>query len=649
MKNKLILVLVFFLFLKSYAENIVYEIGPNTEDVIVFTASRTHNNEATSSTKLLEDFAKKLEHEILKLRVIIAITDNDTPDLPETVGIKKHQNTQKIISMIAQSKSSVVFILSDGPSYKVILTPGAANKTSPPWMIEDLHFALKKQNIPFNLKYNNIILYRLGIINDDILAEYLEKDIPAIKLSSNADIRPSLLSLISIYSNGISSQWDKHYNIKEIFGLKIISEKNLVILILVITLSTLFYIFLFSFLSGKRREKNISDLLLLWKVPILFFIINMFALYLGEYVSLFLFYLKFGFKESINFLPIIAIIIKFLFAALISSSFIYINRYLKLPNNAFIYGYLASIVCFFNIFIFSGVNLSLAIMLLEIYVLSFISYHFEKLYSQLIFFILNIILFAYYFYDILFIKDNIINVLFYSNNGLAAIFILPYSLMFVKFFMQLKKEHPNIKHLSKIITSIPLFFLILSIAVVLIYPSFLKVSDKTEFVTYNIEDGKKYISILSSIKTDQKNLDADKELPELSSITADDFLSIQAVSKNYLERVISEINIKPLIKAAIIKVIMTRDDGFPVYEANMEFKKLNEGKSAEFVSGLDLTEPFSIKFSGEKNSVLKVKVLAWFYDNPLISNFTLSNENVKNKKLIFHVIKEFNLLPDTEI
>jgi len=169
LKNKLILVLVFFLFLKSYAENIVYEIGPNTEDVIVFTASRTHNNEATSSTKLLEDFAKKLEHEILKLRVIIIITDNDTPDLPETVGIKKHQNTQKIISMIAQSKSSVVFILSDGPSDKVILTPGAANKTSPPWMIEDIHFALKKQNIPFNLKYNNIILYRLGIINDDIL------------------------------------------------------------------------------------------------------------------------------------------------------------------------------------------------------------------------------------------------------------------------------------------------------------------------------------------------------------------------------------------------------------------------------------------------------------------------------------------------
>lgn len=649
MKNKLILILVFFLFFEAYTENTVYEIGPKSEDVIVFTASRAHNNEPTFSTKLLENFAKDLEREALKMRVIIAITDNDVPDLPESVDVKEHQNTQKIISTMAQSKSSVVFILSDGASDKVVLTPGAANNTSPPWMLKSLHFAFQKQNIPFTFKYNNIILYRIGIINDEILAEYIKKNIPAIKLSSNADIRPSLRALIVEYSNGISSQWDKHYNIKKIFGFRIISEKTLVVLILVITLSALFYIFLFSFLFGQRREKNIRDLLLLWKVPIFFFIINIFALYLGEYVTLFLFNFKFGFEESINLLPIIAVIIKFLFAALVSSSFIYINRYLKLPNNAFIYGYLASIVCFLNIFIFSGVNLSLAIMLLEIYILSFISYHFQKSYSQFIFFVLNIILFAYYFYDILFIKDNIISVLFYSDNSLTAMFILPYSLMFIRFFMQLKQEWPNIKSMSRIITSTSAFFLILSVAAVLIYPPFLKVSDKTEFVTYNIENDKKYISILSSIKKEYRNSDVDKDLPELSAITADDFLRVQAVSKNYLERVIGEMNIKPLIKAAVIKVIISREDGFPIYEANMEFKKMDEGKSAEFVSPLNLNEVFSIKFSGERDSALKVKVLAWFYDNPLIPDFKISNENLKNKKLIFHVIKEFDLLPDAEI
>nr|WP_255803739.1 hypothetical protein [Treponema denticola] len=107
-------------------------------------------------------------------------------------------------------------------------------------------------------------------------------------------------------------------------------------------------------------------------------------------------------------------------------------------------------------------------------------------------------------------------------------------------------------------------------------------------------------------------------------------------------------NINPLIKAAVIQVIISRSDGFPVYEANMDFKKSNEGKNAEFISPINLTEPFSIKFSGEKNAVLHVKILAWFYDNPLNPDFEFLDDNVKNKKIIFHVIKEFDLLPKAE-
>ena len=137
----------------------------------------------------------------------------------------------------------------------------------------------RSQNIPVGFKYNNIILYRLGIISDNMLAEYLKEDIPAIKISYGADIRPVLLSLINTYTQGISSELDKHYNIKNFFGLRIISEKTLVLLVIGVTLLGLFYIFIFSFLFDKRREKNIRDLLLLWRVPVFFFIISLFALY----------------------------------------------------------------------------------------------------------------------------------------------------------------------------------------------------------------------------------------------------------------------------------------------------------------------------------------------------------------------------------
>ena len=481
-----------------------------------------------------------------------------------------------------------------------------------------------------------------------MLAEYLKEDIPAIRISYGADIRPVLLSLINIYTQGIPSEWDKHYNIRNFFGLRIISEKILVILIIVVALLGLFYIFIFSFLFDRRREKNIRDLLLLWRVPVFFFIINLFALYMGEYLTTLLFSIKFGFQDSIKFLPVTAILLKLLFSIIMVSLFAYVSRYLKLPNNIFIYGYLASIVCFLNIFIFSRVNLSLAMIVLEIYVLSFFSYHFQRIYTQILFLILNILLLVYYFWNVLFIKDNLIDVLFYANNTLAAMFILPYILMFIRLFMQLKEERVGIKYIHlKIIWAVTLLTCIF-IVLILIYPSFLQPKNKKEFILYNIENGNKYISVISDIKNESEKIDEDKEFYRLSNIKEDDFIKVQAGTQNYLERIIGEININPLIKAAVIQVIISRSDGFPVYEANMDFKKSDEGKKAEFISPINLTEPFSIKFSGEKNAVLHVRILAWFYDNPLNPDFEFLNDNLKNKKIIFHVIEEFDLIPKAE-
>ena len=648
MKRTFFLILLFFFLQTAYSENTIYELGPKSEDIIVFTAARNQNNESTFSTELLENFAKELKEFPLQIRVIIAITDNDFPDLPESINIIESQNTKKLISKINESKSSLVFVLSDGPSDRAVLSAGAVKKTSPPWMLKDLQEILQKQNISVDFKYNNIILYRLGIISDNMLTEYLKEGIPAIRISYGADIRPVLISLINTYTQGISSEWDKHYNIKNFFGLRIISEKTLVLLVIGVTLLGLFYIFIFSFLFDRRREKNIRDLLLLWRVPVFFFIINLFALYMGEYLTTLLFSIKFGFQDSIKFLPVTAILLKLLFSIIIISLFAYVNRYLKLPNNIFIYGYLASIACFFNIFIFSRVDLSLAIIILEIYILSFFSYHFKRAFVQIIFLILNILLLIYYFWDVLFIKDNLIDILFYANNTLAAMFILPYMLMFIRLFMQLKKERPEIKYMHlKIIGSITLLTCVF-IGLILIYPSFLHPKNKKEFILYNIDNGHKYISVISDIKNKTEIMDDDKEFYRLSDIKEDDFIKVQAGTQNYLERIIGEININPLVKAAVIQVIISRSDGFPVYEANMDFKKSNEGKNAEFISPINLTEPFSIKFSGEKNAVLHVRILAWFYDNPLNPDFEFLNDNLKNKKIIFHVIKEFDLIPKAE-
>lgn len=103
----------------------------------------------------------------------------------------------------------------------------------------------------------------------------------------------------------------------------------------------------------------------------------------------------------------------------------------------------------------------------------FFSYHFKRLFAQILFLILNILLLVYYFWDVLFIKDNLIDILFYANNTLAAMFILPYMLMFIRLLVQLKEERPEIKYMHlKIIGSITLFTCVF-IGLILIYPSFL--------------------------------------------------------------------------------------------------------------------------------------------------------------------------------
>ena len=97
---------VFFSVITAFSENTVYELGPKIDDTIVFTAAHDKDNNETFSTQQLEKFADDLKNTKLPIRVIIAITDNDTPDLPKTVPVQTYKNTNRRI----QNGSCVYFI-----------------------------------------------------------------------------------------------------------------------------------------------------------------------------------------------------------------------------------------------------------------------------------------------------------------------------------------------------------------------------------------------------------------------------------------------------------------------------------------------------------------------------------------------------------
>ena len=645
-KNIFILNLIIFAIIRIYSENTVYEFGPKTEQAVVFTASRDVNNNETISTNILNELAKQLAGIKLRSSVIIAVTDNDIPDLPETLSITEHKNTKQLINKIYEKKTAAVFILSDGSGDSVKIISGSGKKTSPSWMLEDLFAEFKKENIKINFNSNNIILRRLGFLEENkILSEYLNEGIAAVEISTNMDITSALLALTNIYSQNIPQDWDKHYIIKNIFGFKIIKERILIIMMIAIILSSLFYIFMFGFLFGNKKELYIKDLLKLWRVPFLFFLLHTASFYASEYIVLFIFRLFLGSSDAIDLFPLLATAFKFILGFTISSGFLIANKKTNLPQNGFIYGYLTSLVCFLNIFIFSSFDLSLSLMFLEIYVLSFISYHLKKPYLQIMFFILNIWLAIYYFYQILFHTDNVIPVLFYSNNFMAAVFVTPYYLAITQIFFNLKKHNPKTKFTK---VSAHIFMNVVSVICflfVIIHPDFLRKEINKVFLIYKISGKNKSVEVVSNLKTLPAN-NADKNyLKQFDSLNINDFIDVDYKLENYLERSIGEIKVTPAMNAAVIAVLIMRENGFPIYEANAKFKTSPSGYDANFLSPLNIAEPYSIKFSGEKNTTLNVKVDAFFYDNSLK---TLFNSAEEKKKLIFQITKEFVLTADSE-
>ncbi len=627
MKKILIAFSLFILFcLTAIAENEYYEFGPKSENLIIFTASKNAENTSTKTTEALKKLAAELKTIKLKQRVIIAITDNDVLNLPNFVPNNDYRNTKEVINKTHDYKYIAAYILEDGNSNSVKISAGANQKTSPAWMLKDLYEALKKEGAKIDFKSSSIILCRLGLSSKEpVFAKFLNEEIPTIKISSNKNINPVLKSLIAKYEEGVPRIWDKHYIVKNIFYFNIISEKLIIFLILGILFTSLFYIFMITFLFEKKKELHLKDLLKLWKVPILFFILNVVSFFIAEYFILLVFKLRFSDTSILERYSIVAIILKFSLGMLLSSLFLLIDKTTKLPKNTFIYGYLTSLVCLLNIFIFSGYDLSYSILFLEIYILSFFSFQIKKLSLQILFFILNVLLLAFYFYPIFIASNQIITSIFFASNFAAAFFFLPYELMLIRIFLRMKRNKTNIQISRRKITIFMASISAICLLIILFAPLF-------------IQKNKEYLILTINDKTKSaKNYEIIRDLHTI------DFFNISSTSKNYLERSICDIKVNPKIKASVISISITNEDSFPVYESNLKFKGDPSGKTVKFLSPINTNNEFSIKFSSAKNANLKIKIIAWYEEYPY--NININESQLKNNKLLFKVVKEFALSP----
>ncbi len=625
MKKTIAIISLISLFcINAITENTIFEFGPDSENILIFACYRGKNNHETNSCLALRRLAEKVKDIPLRQKIMIAIIDNDRLDLPKFVPSNKFRNTKQIISIIHEYKNTGVFILEDGKDNSVKLTSGSNKKVCPSWMLEDVYTSLKKDKFKIKFKSVSILLQRLGLLDSDpLFSEYLNQSIPAIKIKTNKDINDTFISIIKKYKYGTPSKWDKHYVTQNFLGFTIISEKGLIILVLSILFFALFYVFMLTFLFEKQKEVHIKDLFKLWKMPILFFFVSIISFYFGEYFTKLIFYFRFSSIDGMLRLPITAVVLKFSFAFFICTLFFLLNKFTKLPQNTFIYGYLTTLVCLINVFIFSSYNLSFSFLFLGIYILAFISFQIKNTYSQISFFFLNIAWLLLYFHPIFSTSNKIILTLFSTNSFITACFFLPYELMIIRIITRVKRDHLRLK-INKYTLAISLGITsLICILIILIAPTLLK--EKTEYIVCDINSKTKPLIF--------------KE--ELKDIKTDHFFKYSLTSKNYLERSICDIIVKPEIKPEIIQVTIFKEDGFPVYESNLEFETSTDGKSVSFLSPINTLKPFALKFSSTKNPNLKIKIAAWYEHAK--TNIKISKDKLQNNKVLFKVEKELFL------
>jgi len=335
------------------AENIFYEFGPKTDNVIVFTASAGSDNQSTAATVQLQKYAQQLSVEAPDVHIIVAITKNDVSELPVDIPVKRYEGTQSLIQTLSAYPNAAVCLIAPARADNTRIVTGTSQGTTPAWLLRTVYTCLEQQNIPVDFYTNAVVFHRLGWLPDDpLLRLYNEAKIPAIKIESGADLSEVFSSVAPAVIQNMSNEWDTHYFVWKLHTkLIIINERHIVITLIVSSIVFLLWLMFFSFLFGKKRDQHIRDLLKLWWMPGYFFLVNWLSFFLGSKIAEALFYVRFGAMEELSAFPLTALSIKYVFALFFMFAVTAFNKFIPLPANRFIYGFIAHAVCLLNIFI----------------------------------------------------------------------------------------------------------------------------------------------------------------------------------------------------------------------------------------------------------------------------------------------------------
>jgi len=602
------------------AENRSRFFGPSSGPLLVFTAPVEDNSTAVIQ---LEDLADRLEKNPPAIRIGVIITENDRTDLPPDIRGNYPEGTNRVIDLLEAEESGAVILVKNGLMDSALIKNGAKGRTTPRWLVETVTKSLEDERIPVNLAEFRLPLYRIGWISEDpLLGAYLRAGIPAVMIETGTALDGVFSRLADAFGSGIPSGGDRHYLVWKI-GERFVyaGEGTLVIAVLLASASILFFLFIFSFLFGKKSDQRLKDLVHVWWLPFLYLGVNILCLYAGGAFISFLFRFRFGNTESWTLAPRLALAGKLVISWFFITVVISFNQLIRFPEDNFIYGYIASVICLVNLFIFSSLDFSLSLLFLSVYFISFAVYHVRRPLAQIAGILLLFLPFLPYIRALAEGGPAAILPLYTGAgawNVLMALFAMPFQLLVSRFFHTVGVFGRKTKFYLPI--NLVLIFIagILFTALLLFFPAWSVRNPLTVSLRQTVEETGSRLDIRTPVELSNIAVTNDEKLAASPGLPADPamILRLRTSSRKFLERRLVSVSIDPSLDAAKIRVTVTSANGLSVYDASLPYELRKAGQESVFDSGEDPDIPYVFTFSSDLDSDLTVTARMWTRGNP---------------------------------
>lgn len=581
--------------------------GPTSETGLVVVIPSGREPDA-----LAAELRNHLSQNAPPVRVTLVETDDDN------AAVKSFEDEDVAV---------LVFVPASGT--KTTVTCGSRGKTSPPWMLQRIVKTLDAEKAKWTLDEYRMTLYRLGWTRENAhLASWLSADIPALQIATESTAHGiGIVDDFARYlAGGMPQDSDTHYLVFSFNGsYRIVSETFMVAALIASSAIILFFIFIFGFLFGEKSDQHLRDLSRVLWLPFVYLAVNILALYAGQLLSAAFVRFRFGNPEAWTLIPAIAFGSKLAMAWFFIATVNALNQLVRFPEDSFIYGYIAGIVCFINVFVFASLDFSYAPFFLYLYAIAFVAYHVQHPVAQVV----GIAALAAPFYPYvlaLFGGDTAqvassLAPLYRGDqlwNVRLALLAMPFQLFISRFLHTLGVFGRRHRFYLPVNPFAAFVVSIIACGILLFVPAWSKEKPLRIKIVQTIDDSGSRIATNSLARLPGLTILSDHATAAMPDLEAkpERIVAITATSQKFLERQLVTITVKPAIQYDSIELDIKGDSGIPVRDASEPFELRSSGAVCAFVPDANPGKEWTVNFSSSLSANLEATVSLRTVVNP---------------------------------